>query len=133
MQFAPNTAWSVPTCDSHCTLIRYGIECVEELTWHKWQLGGEYTKTLVVKNVSQQVQKITYKLPASKMFSMEYPVPLKLSPGMSHTIRVRALCSPCGSPCNPSSHAILTLLHPIPCPQWQHLSDSSGNGSNVSA
>ena len=68
---------------------RFGIECPDELEWRNWQPGGDYVRTLVVKNVSQQIQKISYRLPASKVFSMGYPVPLKLSPGMSYPIRVR--------------------------------------------
>ena len=68
---------------------RFGIECADELEWRSWQPGGEYVRNLIVKNVSQQIQKISYRLPASKVFSMGYPVPLKLSPGMSYPIRVR--------------------------------------------
>ena len=80
-------------------------------------------RILNVKNVSQQIQKISYRLPASKVFSMGYPVPLKLSPGMSYPIRVRPattrwfqcpLSGQCGAGYRgPSVVTALILLSPV--------------------
>lgn len=53
------------------------------------ETGGEYVKKLIVKNTSRtKTQKIVYKLPDSKIFSMKFPEPMKLSPGMSAKIDV---------------------------------------------
>ncbi len=38
-----------------------------------WVPGGEYIQRLVVKNVAATIQKLKYKLPATKFFSMEFP------------------------------------------------------------
>jgi hypothetical protein len=66
----------------------WGIDCVEDLEWRGWEPGGEYVRSLVVKNVSTKTLKVKYKLPATKYFSMEFPEPIKLSPGMSATVDV---------------------------------------------
>lgn len=66
----------------------WGIDCAESLEWRGWEPGGEYVRSLVVKNVSTKSLKVKYKLPATKYFSMEFPEPIKLSPGMSATVDV---------------------------------------------
>ena len=66
----------------------WGIDCAESLEWRGWEPGGEYVRSLVVKNVSTKVLKVKYKLPATKYFSMEFPEAIKLSPGMSATVDV---------------------------------------------
>ena len=66
----------------------WGIDCAESLEWRGWEPGGEYVRSLVVKNVSTKTLKVKYKLPATKYFSMEFPEPIKLSPGMSATVDV---------------------------------------------
>ena len=72
---------------NHCTLLTLHTspECIE---WKHWQAGGEYTRTFVVKNVSKKSQRLKYKLPATKYFSMEFPEPINLSPGMSQTVTI---------------------------------------------
>ncbi len=45
-------------------------------------------KQLVLKNVSTAALKIRYKQPVSKAFSMDFPEPFKLRPGMSHPLKV---------------------------------------------
>lgn len=67
---------------------KFGLDCGEGLLWHGWEPGGDYTKKLVVKNVSGTTQKIIYKLPATKFFYMEYPEMKLLSPGMTFSITV---------------------------------------------
>ncbi|KAK3287418.1 hypothetical protein CYMTET_5071, partial [Cymbomonas tetramitiformis] len=66
----------------------FGIECAESLEWRNWEVGGEYTRTLLVKNVSTQTQKIRYKLPATKCFTMDFPETIKLAPGTNIPIVV---------------------------------------------
>ena len=66
----------------------WGVDCAEQLDWRNWEPGGEYTRSLVVKNVGVKTLKVKYKLPATKYFSMEFPEPIKLQPGLSATVDV---------------------------------------------
>jgi len=50
--------------------------------------GGEYIKHLVLRNVSESVIKVKYKLPSSKFFYMEFPQVITLSPGVSYSVPV---------------------------------------------
>lgn len=69
---------------------RFGVDCGDGLVWlANWKPGGEYTKSLVVKNVSKQTVKLRYKLPESKFFNMAFPEAIKLTPGLSATLQVR--------------------------------------------
>ena len=69
---------------------RFGVDCGDGLTWAAgWQPGGEYTKQLIVKNVSKQVVRIKYKLPESKFFSMAFPETIQLMPGLTTVLQVR--------------------------------------------
>jgi len=68
---------------------RFGVSCVDGLEWRAgWEPGGEYTKQLVIKNVSTKAMKISYKLPDSKYFSMAFPEPIQLTPGLSKSLQV---------------------------------------------
>ena len=68
---------------------RFGVDCGDGLQWDAtWLPGGEYTKQLVVKNVSKEVVKLKYKLPESKFFSMAFPEVIKLTAGLSKTLQV---------------------------------------------
>ncbi|EFJ47120.1 hypothetical protein VOLCADRAFT_92245 [Volvox carteri f. nagariensis] len=66
----------------------FGLDCPEQLEWRHWNPGTEYIKQLVIKNVSTSVLKMRYKQPSSKAFSMEFPEPFKLRPGMSQPLKV---------------------------------------------
>jgi hypothetical protein len=55
---------------------------------HRREPGGEYVKNLVIKNVTTKTQKIQYKLPSTKFFSMEFPKVMTLSAGMSWTVPI---------------------------------------------
>ena len=66
----------------------YGIDCADILEWRMWTPGGEYQLNLNMKNVSTKPLKLKYKLPATKYFSMDFPDPIKLSPGMSFAVKV---------------------------------------------
>lgn len=68
---------------------RFGIESADRLEWRNWAAGTEYTKSYLVKNVStDKTVQITYNQTASKSFSMEFPEPFKLRPGMSQALKV---------------------------------------------
>eukprot|EP00899_Mesostigma_viride_P006244 jgi/Mesvir1/15620/Mv03228-RA.1 len=66
----------------------FGIDCADSLEWRNWEAGGEYTRTLQVKNISQKTVKLKYTLPVTKYFLMDFPVPIKLSPGMRAVVNV---------------------------------------------
>eukprot|EP00743_Colponemidia_sp_Colp-15_P004902 GILK01005283.1.p1 GENE.GILK01005283.1~~GILK01005283.1.p1 ORF type:complete len:1742 (+),score=283.35 GILK01005283.1:94-5319(+) len=67
---------------------RYGVDCGNDLLWKDWVPGGEIVKKLIIKNVSKKTQNLKYTLPVTKYFSMEYPEPIKLHPGMSKTVSI---------------------------------------------
>jgi hypothetical protein len=56
--------------------------------WTRWEPGGEYTKTLSVKNVSGRAVTVVHRLNASKAFALDFPAPVRLSPGMCTPLRV---------------------------------------------
>ncbi len=68
----------------------FGIDVPDLLEWRNWKPGTEYRKDLVCKNVSTATIKIKFKQTASKAFSMGFPEPIKLRPGMSCPLQVRA-------------------------------------------
>lgn len=73
---------------------RFGIECTGPVgdgilfKAGTWRPGGEYIQKLVVRNVSTQVKKLKYKLPATRYFFLGYPEVITLSPGMFRVIDV---------------------------------------------
>ena len=73
------------------------MDCIEQLEWRNWQPGTEYYKNLVLKNVTTTTVKVKYKQTHSKAFSMEFPEPIKLRPGMSHSLKVSSSSSAVGS------------------------------------
>jgi cilia- and flagella-associated protein 65 len=69
-------------------LCSFGLDCVEKLVWKGWKPGGEYLRTVTVRNVSVSAVRLKYKLPSTKYFSMGFPEPINLVPGMSHAIQI---------------------------------------------
>eukprot|EP00798_Chlamydomonas_sp_ICE-L_P020949 gene20949-27801_t len=67
---------------------QFGLECLDQLEWRKWEPGTEYVKYLSFKNVSKNAVTIKYKQTASKAFSMDFPEPHKIRPGMSASLKV---------------------------------------------
>ncbi|XP_028993480.1 cilia- and flagella-associated protein 65 [Betta splendens] len=65
-----------------------GLEVNTELVWEDWDLGREFTKTLVLKNVYSKLQKLHLRPPASKFFSTVINQTILLSPGTSFTVPV---------------------------------------------
>jgi hypothetical protein len=72
---------------------RLGIDCPDRLDWRNWVPGTEYIKHLVVKNVSTSTVTVKYKQTASRAFSMDFPEPIKLRPGMSAPLKVVRLAN----------------------------------------
>jgi len=68
---------------------KFGIDCGESLHWEPgWKPGGDHGKKFHLRNVTNDVLKIKYKLPASKYFYMEYPEVVSIPPGMTHAVSV---------------------------------------------
>lgn len=74
---------------------RFGIDCIGPggsdgilFKAGTWRPGGEYIQKLLIRNVSTSVKKLKYKLPSTRYFSMAYPEPIVLSPGLSQEVDV---------------------------------------------
>ncbi|CAM9254296.1 unnamed protein product, partial [Discosporangium mesarthrocarpum] len=71
-----------------------GIECVGPFgdgilfKGGEWSPGGEYVQRLRVKNVSNKLKKLKYRLPTTKYFSLSYPEVIVLSPGTTQELDV---------------------------------------------
>ncbi|XP_031446362.1 cilia- and flagella-associated protein 65 isoform X1 [Phasianus colchicus] len=66
----------------------WGIEVAETLQWRGWELGKEVIKHLVLKNVHEKTQKLSYRCPSTRFFITVFPQPIALSPGMSLTLPI---------------------------------------------
>ncbi|TPX66179.1 hypothetical protein SpCBS45565_g04639 [Spizellomyces sp. 'palustris'] len=78
----------IPTPNRHDRRLQFGIDCAELVHFTHWEPGGEHVKHLVVKNVVMKTQKIKYKLPQTRYFSMEFPETVTLSAGMNWTVPI---------------------------------------------
>ena len=78
----------IPTPSRLQRMKDYGIDATELVHFTRWETGGEYVKHITVKNVFLTTQKISYVLPKSKIFSMEFPDVKTLSRGMTWTIPI---------------------------------------------
>ncbi|KAJ4933197.1 hypothetical protein JOQ06_030032 [Pogonophryne albipinna] len=65
-----------------------GLEMKPELVWEDWDLGREFTKTLVLKNVHIRLQKLHVRPPVSKFFSTLVPHTIVISPGTSFSVPI---------------------------------------------
>ena len=61
----------------------FGLDCGVGLLWKQWDVGGEYSKKLTIRNVTEHSIKFVYKLPETRFFSMDFPETIILSAGMS--------------------------------------------------
>ncbi|NXX97356.1 CFA65 protein, partial [Centropus bengalensis] len=73
----------VPARNAKKKGVFWGIEVAETLRWHGWELGKEMIKQLVLKNVHEKTQKLSYRCPSTRWFFTLFPQPITLSPGMS--------------------------------------------------
>jgi hypothetical protein len=69
-------------------LLRYFVLAHLICASGEWTPGGEYVQKLKVKNVSQDLKKLKYRLPTSRYFSLAYPELIVLSPGTECIIDV---------------------------------------------
>jgi len=69
---------------------RFGIECGDGIEWSggAWTPGGEFCKSLVLKNVGCETINLTYVPPATSFFTMDFPEEVTLSPGMQLKVQV---------------------------------------------
>lgn len=74
----------------------HGLSLPEALVWRHWAPGGEYTRKLVIKNVSTHAIRFNYKLNQTKVFSMDFPEPVRLSPGMTYALKASLGYGGCG-------------------------------------
>ncbi|KAK2849898.1 hypothetical protein Q7C36_008681 [Tachysurus vachellii] len=65
-----------------------GVETLPEMVWEGWELGKEYTKSLILKNVNEKLQKLRFRPPESKVFTTLFPQTITLSPGMSFSLPI---------------------------------------------
>jgi hypothetical protein len=91
---------AAPSGTGHLTMSRdervkrFGIECIGPagdgilFKAGTWRPGGEYIQKLIIRNVSTEVKKLKYKLPSTRYFSMAYPEPIVLSPGLAQEVDV---------------------------------------------
>ncbi|KAM9009589.1 cilia- and flagella-associated protein 65 isoform 7-T7 [Ara ararauna] len=63
--------------------IFWGIEVTKTLRWHGWELGKETIKHLILKNVREKTQKLSYRCPSTRFFFTLFPQPIILRPGIS--------------------------------------------------
>ncbi|XP_054471804.1 cilia- and flagella-associated protein 65 [Anoplopoma fimbria] len=65
-----------------------GLELKPELVWETWDLGREFTKTIVLKSTHSKLQKLHVRPPVSKFFTTVIPQVIVLSPGTSLSMPV---------------------------------------------
>lgn len=73
---------------SICKPEELGIQVIDEIVWHGWEPGREYTKNIVLKNVKVKTQKIKYNVPSTRFFTTLYPKQIVLSAGTSFSLPV---------------------------------------------
>lgn len=85
---------STQTMDRDERARRFGIECIGPsgdgifFKAGTWRPRREYIQKLIIGNVSVSIKKLKYKLPPSRYFSMAYPDPINLSPGLTQEVDV---------------------------------------------
>jgi hypothetical protein len=68
--------------------LQFSVDVPSEVVWPKWEVGGDFKQTLVIKNVGKECVVLTYKLPATKLFFMNFPETKRLSPGLAMSVEV---------------------------------------------
>ena len=62
-EIAPGSRGMSPVNPAHIhKTTYYGIEVLEKLIWKDWTKGKEYSKNLVLKNISVKTLKLSYRL-----------------------------------------------------------------------
>ncbi|XP_054888132.1 cilia- and flagella-associated protein 65 isoform X2 [Poeciliopsis prolifica] len=81
----------VKECERKSLLQRnifFGLETTLDLTWKDWIIGREYTKTLVIRNIRNKLQKLHISAPETVFFSILNPEVVLLSPGTSFSLPI---------------------------------------------
>ncbi|XP_019735479.1 cilia- and flagella-associated protein 65-like [Hippocampus comes] len=65
-----------------------GLETKPELLWEDWDEGGEFTKSLTLKNIGLKLQKLQLRPPVTKFFSISSSRNVAVSPGTTLSIPV---------------------------------------------
>ncbi|XP_053295148.1 cilia- and flagella-associated protein 65 [Pleuronectes platessa] len=65
-----------------------GLETRPELLWEDWDQGKDSTKTLVLKNTHDKIQRLHLRPPETKFFTILCPNIIFLSPGLSFSILI---------------------------------------------
>ncbi|CAB1426783.1 unnamed protein product [Pleuronectes platessa] len=65
-----------------------GLETRPELLWEDWDQGKDSTKTLVLKNTHDKIQRLHLRPPETKFFTILCPEIIFLSPGLSFSILI---------------------------------------------
>ena len=68
--------------------LEFSVDVPSEVVWPKWEVGGDFKQTLIIKNVGKECVVLTYKLPATKLFFMNFPETKRLSPGLAMSVEV---------------------------------------------
>ncbi|KAG7241732.1 hypothetical protein INR49_025197 [Caranx melampygus] len=66
----------------------FGLETRPELVWDDWDLEREFTKTALLKNTLNKLQKLHVRSPVSRFFTILIPKIVALSPGTTLSIPV---------------------------------------------
>ncbi|KAJ3591519.1 hypothetical protein NHX12_006652, partial [Muraenolepis orangiensis] len=65
-----------------------GVETSPELLWEDWELGKDFIKTLVLKNVHSKLQTLRLRPPVSKYFTVSLTKKIVLSPGICYRLPI---------------------------------------------
>nr|XP_043871592.1 cilia- and flagella-associated protein 65 isoform X2 [Solea senegalensis] len=67
---------------------QFGLETKSELVWKDWDLGKEFPKTLVLRNIQNKLQRLSVRPPVSKFFTTVTTPHILLSPGTTCSIPI---------------------------------------------
>ncbi|KAK2956099.1 putative Cilia- and flagella-associated protein 65 [Blattamonas nauphoetae] len=66
----------------------YGFDCGTEIRFSGWKPGGQYTRTMTMRNTSTTTQRIEYVPPKNPLFFLPFPSPMILPAGMSSSVEI---------------------------------------------
>jgi hypothetical protein len=67
---------------------QFSVDVPSEVVWPKWEVGGDFKQTLIIKNTGKECIVLTYKLPVTKIFFMNFPETKRLSPGLAMSVEI---------------------------------------------
>ena len=66
----------------------FNVDVPSEVVWPKWEVGGDFKQTLIIKNTGKECIVLSYKLPVTKLFFMNFPETKRLSPGLAMSVEI---------------------------------------------